>query len=305
MTTFDVLVAGNPVWEISASVSRLPEPDSDLVRTFRSAIPLLRRVREDGGGSALNTAVLLARAGRRVVAVGRAGVDTAGLNVVQALRRQGVDTRVNLMPGRGTKRNLILVPDDGPPRILVHVPPRVVPPLPPGAIPAALLHGARILHLDRASAMNAALVRARQARPVTLDLHTDPHRQPARDRLEDMLPRLDVLMISEDAALARSHRTKGPSDVDDACSALAALGIPWVVVTRGARGAIACERGRRPFNVPPKPVPVADFVDPTGAGDAFMAALIDGRLSNRTLAEACRLAAEAGAAACRRLGARP
>jgi sugar/nucleoside kinase (ribokinase family) len=305
MTAPDVLVVGNLVWEVSARVVRLPEPDPDLVRTFRSAIPFLRRVREDGGGSAANTGVLLAQAGRTVAAVGYAGNDAAGRNALRALQRKGIDARVTLAPGRGTKRNLILVPDEGTPRVLVHVPPRVAPPLAPGAVPAELLAGARILHLDRASAANAALAAAREGRPVTLDLHTDPYRTPARDRLEGLLPRLDILMISEAAARSRARRTNGPSNLDDVCAALADLGIPWVVVTRGELGAVACERGRPAFAVAAAPVASADLVDPTGAGDAFMAALIDSRLAGRSLDEGCRLGALAGAAACRRLGARP
>lgn len=301
----DVLVVGNLVWEVAARVTRPVAPATDLWTSIRAALPHLERVREDGGGSAANTAIHLARAGRRVVLVGRAGDDPAGRAALQSLARRGIDARVALAPGRATKRNLILVPaDGGEPRVQVDVPPRVAPPLPAGAVPADLLAAARVLHLDRASATEAALAAARDGRPVTLDLHTCPFRPAALDRLRAMLPRLDVLMASAAAAVALAGRLRGGApEPADACAALADLGIPWVVATMGAAGAIACVAGGRPFAVPP--VPVARVVDPTGAGDAFMAALIDARLDGAALDEACARGARAGAEACTRLGARP
>jgi sugar/nucleoside kinase (ribokinase family) len=223
----DVLVVGNLVWEVAARVRRPVAPATDLWTSIRAALPHLERVREDGGGSAANTAIHLARAGRRVVLVGRAGDDPAGRAALQSLARRGIDARVALAPGRATKRNLILVPaDGGEPRVQVDVPPRVAPPLPAGAVPADLLAAARVLHLDRASATEAALAAARDGRPVTLDLHTCPFRPAALDRLRAMLPRLDVLMASAAAAVALAGRLRGGApEPADACAALADLGI--------------------------------------------------------------------------------
>lgn len=301
----DVLATGNLVWEVSAQVAAVP-PDlpTDPSAAFGAVLRNLVSLREDGGGSAANTCVHLAQAGLRVVFVGRAGTDGAGRNARRSLTRHGIDARIELMPGRRTKHNLFLVPTDGSEPVLrVGVPEQVVPPLPIAGVDPDLLATARILHLDRASATELALAQARGGAPVTLDLHTDPGRPVARTRLEALLPLLDVLMVSHDAAAARARRLGIDPDPAACARSLAALGIPWVVVTRGALGAVACERDHPAFPVPP--VPVARTIDPTGAGDAFMAALIAGRLNGAPFAEACARAAQAGARACGRLGARP
>ena len=68
---------------------------------------------------------------------------------------------------------------------------------------------------------------------------------------------------------------------------LAAAGFPEVVVKRGVAGAILCERGRHPVEVPAQRVEVRD---PTGAGDAFCGAYAACRLQDVPPAEAARRA---------------
>ena len=68
---------------------------------------------------------------------------------------------------------------------------------------------------------------------------------------------------------------------------LAAAGFPEVVVKRGAGGAILCERGSHPVEVPARRVEVRD---PTGAGDAFCGAYAACRLQDVPPAEATRRA---------------
>ena len=68
---------------------------------------------------------------------------------------------------------------------------------------------------------------------------------------------------------------------------LASAGFPEVVIKRGAAGAILCERGRHPVEVPAQRVEVRD---PTGAGDAFCGAYAACRLEGLPPAEAARRA---------------
>ena len=68
---------------------------------------------------------------------------------------------------------------------------------------------------------------------------------------------------------------------------LAEAGFLEVVVKRGAAGAILCERGSRPLEVPARRVEVRD---PTGAGDAFCGAYAACRLENLSPVEAARRA---------------
>ena len=75
---------------------------------------------------------------------------------------------------------------------------------------------------------------------------------------------------------------------------LASAGFPEVVVKRGAAGAILCERGRHPVDVPAQRVEVRD---PTGAGDAFCGAYAACRLQGLPPAEAARRATVAASLA--------
>ena len=68
---------------------------------------------------------------------------------------------------------------------------------------------------------------------------------------------------------------------------LAAAGFPEVVIKRGVAGAILCERGSHPVQVPARRVEVRD---PTGAGDAFCGAYAACRLEGLPPAEAARRA---------------
>jgi fructokinase len=90
----------------------------------------------------------------------------------------------------------------------------------------------------------------------------------ARARVERLVGLSDVVKAS-DEDLAWLAPGVGPEEV---AAAWLELGPGLVVVTRGEQGAIAaCRAGT--FEVPPIEVEVADTV---GAGDAFMAGLLDG-----------------------------
>ena len=91
----------------------------------------------------------------------------------------------------------------------------------------------------------------------------------------------DVLKLSEDEAdvlsLAPNERS------------LSTLGVPEIVVTLGRRGSIVYADGLAE-HVPARPV---DAADPTGAGDAFMAAYASFRLRRHGPPSAARLGTQA------------
>jgi 2-dehydro-3-deoxygluconokinase len=96
-------------------------------------------------------------------------------------------------------------------------------------------------------------------------------------------------------ALADAELLTGASGEQECLEALAALGPGTVVLTLGARGALALEDGRL-TRVEARPV---DVVDPVGAGDAFAAGFLTARLNGEPLASSLALGAERGAAATR------
>jgi ribokinase len=79
-------------------------------------------------------------------------------------------------------------------------------------------------------------------------------------------------------------------------------GVGNLVVTLGAEGALIVEKDGTTGHVPGLPV---DVVDTTGAGDAFTCTLAVSLAEGKSLQEAVRFAACAGALACTRLGVIP
>jgi sugar/nucleoside kinase (ribokinase family) len=101
-----------------------------------------------------------------------------------------------------------------------------------------------------------------------------------------LLAEVDLLLPNEEEARALTDGCKA----EEAASALAAQG-PVVVLKRGAGGVLVVgPEGRLAV-----PSPKAEVVDTTGAGDAFNAGFLAGRLQGRTLEEAARLGTNCGA----------
>jgi sugar/nucleoside kinase (ribokinase family) len=329
---FDLLAFGTLTWETSALVERLPPTHRVDWAGVDALLESAKRVVEGGGGSAANVAVAAARAGLRVAFAGRVGDDEAGLRCVEALRREGVDPRVQRMPGRRTKRSLLLVEaTSARVQFRVDVPPLSAPPLPARDVDDDLLRGARWLHLDRVSEAAPELLRRRGGRPASLDLHDLPRRPGSRERLAGMVPALALLQVREevlpglcallagepvpdagapkmgtDTDFLPEGRLPAFEPLDDAHLSRSLVGlserIPRIVVTRGDRGAFGIESGGTPFRI--APVAPENVVDTSGAGDAFAAALIGALLEGRPFVEACTRAAAAGARSCAWFGAR-
>ena len=114
------------------------------------------------------------------------------------------------------------------------------------------------------------LVRPGRSGPVRLEPSLDPL----------LLSTIDVLHLSIDEADALGLSLDGRS--------LGSLGVPEVVVTLGEEGSIVWRR-ERTDRVPARPVAGAD---PTGAGDAFMAAYLASRRGGDGPAAAARRATE-------------
>jgi sugar/nucleoside kinase (ribokinase family) len=83
-----------------------------------------------------------------------------------------------------------------------------------------------------------------------------------RDSLLKLLPRVDVLMVND----SEVRQLAGESNVLKAAKAAQKMGARNVVVKRGEYGALLVD-GQDSFFAPA--FPLADVVDPTGAGDSF------------------------------------
>ncbi len=99
-----------------------------------------------------------------------------------------------------------------------------------------------------------------------------PHIAP--DIVPYALAEADLLKVNEEELVFTAEEMR----VDPDSAALARLGPEWVCVTRGAAGAELAHRDGRSWRVDGIET---DVVDTVGAGDAFLAGLIDGLVTAR------------------------
>ena len=271
------------------------------------------------GGSPLNVAFGFARMGRPVAFLGGISTGELGGRLLDALRAEGVALDAVHRSAAPTTLSLIGVDAKGVPEYAFYGTGAADRTLPLAALErmpadARLLHvGSYTMVVGETAATQRALVERVHGRMVVsydpnLRLNVEPGLQAWRDTLEWMLPRTDVLKLSdEDLGLLYPG-------IDPAAFAADCLGkgAGLVALTRGGKGAFAWHASGV-VEVPPVHV---DVIDTVGAGDTFQSALIT-RLDElgvltpervrgmdaETLLDAMRFAAQAAAITCSRRGA--
>ena len=274
------------------------------------------------GGSPFNAAVGLARLGQPVAFLGAVSRGPLGERLIRALVAEGVDTSLVQRPDAPTTLGLVGLDANRVPSYAFYGEGGADRLLTAEAL-AALPAGVRVVQVGSyatvvepiASTLRALVERVRGAALVAYDpnvrLNVVPDIGRWRDMLEWMLPRADLLKISdEDLQLLLPGRT----GAEFAAMALE-RGAGLVVVTRGAAGA---EAWTRLAHAAATAIPV-DVVDTVGAGDTFQAALLTwlaehealaagpqpglSGLSEAALAAALGFAGRAAAITCSRRGA--
>lgn len=279
----DIVVIGSINHDLTVVTSRLPTPGETVLGTSHYS---------GGGGKGANQAVAAARLGAKVAMAGRVGDDEYGRSLVQALADDGVDvSAVDIDDKEPTGLAVITVDVDAENTIVVS----------PGA-------NMRLLpaHLDRDLVGKAPIVLAQLEVPLdtvtaaatiatgTFILNPAPGRSLPRDLLE----RVDILVPNRPELGVLSGGDE-PGTVAAVEQAARSLGLSAVVVTLGAEGALLVTEG----GAVPVAAPEVMAVDPTGAGDAFCAALAQGLSVGMDLPRAVERAVVAGALATTRPGA--
>ena len=265
------------------------------------AVSLMDEVSLHGGGCALNTATGLARLGLTVAVVGKVGEDTFGDFVVGLLEQRGLDTRGVLRdPAAPTSATVVLIDQEGE-RSFLHL---------SGAnsvlrveeLPRADVFAGRALHVAGALVMaaldgtpTAGLLEEAQQRGVHTSLDTVYDATGRWERVEPCLPHLDLLTVS----LAEAQGISGEHEPASAATWFRERGVGEVALKLGSNGCYVAD-AEFGGHVPAFPVRA---VDGTGAGDAFAAGVIYGRLVGWPLVDAARLANAAGALATTAVGA--
>jgi fructokinase len=244
---------------------------------------------EHVGGSPLNVAVGLARLGRDVDFLTRIGDDPHGRRIADYVNAAGVQLVSGSQVAGRTATARLAVGEDGSADYVFDLDwqlsgtPMVTPPL--------FAHTGSIAAVQEPGCLAvAALVDTYHlSATITFDPNVRPSliadRDLARQRIEHLVERSDIVKVSEED-LRWIDPDRPPERM---AQTWLALGPAIVAVTMADRGAAAvCAAGVA--RVPARPVEVVDTV---GAGDAFMAGLIDA-LWGRGLLGAQRRAELAG-----------
>ncbi|MEW6082787.1 MAG: carbohydrate kinase [Bacillota bacterium] len=232
------------------------------------------------GGAPANVAVMLSRLGHGARFVGKVGRDPFGQFLQDALEMEGVDTS-HLIKTEDARTTLAFVSlsNSGERDFLFYRNPGADLLLDEIEVGQACLEGARILHLGSVSlasnpSRTATLRCLRDAQALGLTVTFDPNLRhdlwvaeaEARRWTMRAVAGVEVLKLATDEAMFLS----GEHSVEDAAAWLIHQGPGLVVVTLGEQG---CYYARQDASGWIMPYPT-NPVDTTGAGDAFMGALI-------------------------------
>ncbi|HEY1604452.1 MAG TPA: adenosine kinase [Allosphingosinicella sp.] len=313
----DVLAIGDAVVDVIATADDSFLEEEGLVKGSMRVLDAagaarlyakMSQARETSGGSAANTMAGVAAMGGRAGFVGQVAKDQLGEIFAHDIRALGVEFRTPpISDGAPTGRCLILVTPDA--QRTMNTFRGAAHQLCADALDRAQIRGAAILYLEaylwrsegpRAAMMEAIAIARDAGRKVAFTLSDiaciAPHRADLMAMIEDGL--IDILFANE----AEIRVLADTPDRDAAVAAIQAK-IPLLVVTCGADGALAVERGRRVS------VPIARIgrgvVDTTGAGDLFAAGFLVGLTLGRPLEDSLRLGAVAAAEVISHFGARP
>jgi 2-dehydro-3-deoxygluconokinase len=268
-------------------------------------------------GAEANVAVGLARLGHSVAYIGRVGADGFGTAIVRRLRGEGVD--VTHLAIRSDARTGLMVRERrsvGAAEVVYHRAASAGAALARDdidrAADAGVFDGGRWLHLTGitpalSETACAGTFRARDvAREAGLSVSLDVNLrrrlwsdQVAGLTLRDLAAGVDVVLGSPDELAVIAERDPA-SDPADLAAAITTLGPSTVIAKLAAAGALGLESGVTPVHVPGITVHVV--VDPVGAGDAFCAGFIAGRLDGVDLEIALRMGNACGALAVAAVG---
>lgn len=287
---YDVLAVGRSCIDLYAHEMGVP---ITAVKSFDAYV----------GGCPTNVSVGTRRLGLASALLTAVGPDQVGEFVLDFLAREGVETRfVPTKPGRRTSAVILTIqpPDrfpltyyrDNCADIALDV----------DDVRAAPVADSRVLFLSgtglsREPSLTAHHFAAEVARAVgtavVLDLDYRPDQWPDvrtyGAAVRALLRAADLAVGTEDEVRAAAG---GVEDITRAVAALAATGLPRLVLKRGERGATVFEAGCDPVDAAPFPVAVVNVL---GAGDAFASGLLYAWLQGWDLPRAARFGNATGA----------
>lgn len=284
-----VAVVGAAARDLVLLVPEVPEPggSTDVVRA---------RERLGGKGANIAAAIRQLQPSVAVSLIASLGTDQPGDNALADALRLGIDTTG--VRRRGTTSLLVdIVDSGGHRRLFEQVPAEARVTRGDVESAASVLSAADIVVLQLQQDGGALLAAARIARsgsvPIVLDGAVEGE---ARDELLSMAA--VVRADGHEAELLSGRRIENVDDARAAAADLLARGPRLVALTVPGTGDLVAWAGGSRLHRHQE----ADVVDRTGAGDAFVAGIVDGLLRDDTPDATGRRGADAAAAAVAQLG---
>lgn len=288
-----VVVFGSINMDLVVRTPRLPAPAETITGHEFFTAP---------GGKGANQAVAAARLGVPTYMVGRVGGDAFGQELRQNLAGAGADVSAVFTDPAVSSGVAVIGVDDNAQNNIIIV---------PGAngrvgqddlarLDAALA-GAKVLLLQLEVPLEAVAAAARLAHQRGITVVLDP--APAQALPAELYILVDILTPNEvEAGQLAGAAVKSQADAATAAKKLLELGVQTAIIKMGAAGVLYVQAGGDSTFVPAFKVQAVDTV---AAGDAFNGGLAAALLEGKSLPEAIRWGAAAGALSATKMGAQP
>lgn len=285
-----ITVLGSYNTDLIVGLERLPRPGETI---------LGGHLQTAAGGKGANQAVAAARAGGKISFIARVGQDSFGDRAIAALRHDGIDVSyVSRDPGSPSGVALILVGRDGENSIAVASGANARLAVSHVRQARQAIETAEILLLQLETPLPSIEAAVRIAARCGTRVILNP--APACALADELLQQVSILTPNEsEAETLTGIRQNGIAAAEKAALKLRRRGVPTVIITLGARGAlVASDAGTafvRGFRV--------KAVDTTAAGDIFNGALAVALTEGQPLEQAAEFANAAAAISVTRSGA--
>lgn len=284
-----VAVVGSLNADITIETERHPKPGETLIGGPLRLLP---------GGKSANQAVASGKLGLDVSMVGCLGDDPNANILLESLRAAEVSTEfVCILDDVPTGAAVIIVDSAGENSIVIsagangHVTPELIENSQEAITNAAVL--GLCFEIPVESVRGAARIAKDSAVTTVLNY------SPITEVPLDLLDLVDVLIVNEHELAAITKQPVDVSDLANIAKLLAENGLEQVIVTLGPHGSVVFDSG----HITRVPAFVVRAVDTTGAGDAFMAAILSSLAAGLSLVEGAVFASAVSALSATRMGA--
>jgi ribokinase len=287
-----IVVLGNINQDFVMKAERMPRPGETLLGDDLRFVP---------GGKGANQAVTAARLNASVTLVGRVGQDAFGPQLVDNLRREGVETRhVGMDDDVATGSAFIALAPDGQNSILsvgganLACAPRYIEDARP------VIREADMALVQFAVPLESVELFVKTAVERGVPVVMDP--TPAMAKLPENWTQVTVLTPNEtEVEYVLGYAAPDLATAAKAAREICGKGVKIACVKRGAEGCVVCDAEGCRLIAGYK----VEVVDTTGAGDSFAAGLGVALAEGLPVNQAIAFANACGALACTKFGAQP